>query len=202
MFLILFLIFQIIIEDFKNLQPSLSVPPSRPVLQQLLTAPVPRTIPCTSNLREPLFAPFSWPRTNNPSFWTSNHPNSETPRASRPSILSTQFSVDQLLRSVDSPRSRASAPTERPPRVAVSLPEETTLSLVVEPPVASGSVVHLEPRSGERQISRVDNPNSSPAMDVVTLSPLPLSTIDILPLETAEVSLSSSPSPPTNESPL
>jgi hypothetical protein len=174
----------------------LSVPSSRSVLQQLLTAPIPRTVPCTSNLREPLFAPFSWPRTNNPNFWTSNHPNSGTPQASRPSVLSTQFSVDQFLGSVDSPRSRASAATERPPRVAVSLPEETTLSLVVEPPVASGSVVHLEPR----QISRVDNPNSSPAIDVVTLSPPPPSTIDILPLETAEVSLSSSPSPPTNES--
>jgi hypothetical protein len=202
LFFLFCFIFQIVIEDFKNLQPSLSAPPSRPILQNLLTTPIPRTVASISNLREPLFAPFSWPRTTNPSSWTSNHPNSEVPRVSRPSTLSTLFSVDQLLRSVDSPRSRASAPTERPPRAAVSLPEETTLSLVVEPPVASSSVVHLEPRSGERQISRVDNPNSSPAIDVVTLSPLPLPTIDILPLETVEVSLSSSPSPPTNESPL
>jgi hypothetical protein len=194
------LFFQVVIEDFKNLQPSLSTPSSRPVLQNLLTAPTPRTIPCFSNLREPLFAPFSWPRTTNPSFWASNHPNSEAPRASRPSVSSTQFSVDGLLNSANPLHPRASASTERPPRVTVSLPEETTLSLVVEPPVTSGSVVHLEPRSGERQISRVGNPNSSPAVDIVTLSPQPLSTIDILPLETAEVSLSSPSSPPTNES--
>jgi hypothetical protein len=165
----------------------------------LLTTPIPRTVASISNLREPLFAPFSWPRTTNPSSWTSNHPNSEAPRASRPSTLSTQFSVDQLLRSVDSPRSRASASTERPPRVAVPLPEETTLSLVVEPPVSSSSVVHLEPRSGELQISRVDNPSSSPATDTVTSLPQCLSTIDVVPLETAEVSLSSSSSSPADE---
>ena len=151
-------------------------------------------------MREPLFAPFSWPRTTNPSSRVSNRPNSEAPRASRPSVSSTQFSVDRLLNSANSPHPRASASTERPPKVTVSLPEETTLGLVVEPPATSSSVIHLEPRSGERQISRVDNPNSSSAVDVVTLSPQPLSTIDILPLETAEVSLSSSSSPPTNES--
>ena len=102
--------------------------------------------------------------------------------------------MDQLLNSADSSRSRTLATSERPPRVTVSLPEDTTLSLVVEPPVSSSSVVQLEPRSRELQISRIDNPSSSPATDLATLSPQHLSTIDILPLETAEVSLSSSPS--------
>jgi len=158
---------------------------SRPILQNLLTAPAPRT---SSNLREPLFAPFSWPRTVNPSSWASNRPNLEAPRASRPSVSSVQFSVDQLLSSADSFPPKASASLEQPPRVTVSLPEDTTLSLVVEPPVSSSSVVHLEPRSKELQISRVGNPSSSPATDLVTLSPQHLSTIDVIPLETAEVS--------------
>jgi hypothetical protein len=166
----------------------LSNPLSRPILQSLLTVPSPRTF---SNLREPLFTPFSWPRTTNPSSRSSNRPNPEAPRASRPSVSSTRFSVDQLLNSADSSRSRILAASERPPRVTVSLPEDTTLSLVVEPPVSSSSVVHLEPRSRELQISRVDNPSSSPATDLVTLSPQHLSTIDVIPLETAEVSLSS-----------
>jgi len=181
----------------------LSNPLSRPILQSLLTVPSPRTF---SNLREPLFTPFSWPRTTNPSSRTSNRPNPEAPRASRPSVSSTRFSVDQLLNSADSSRSRTLATSERPPRVIVSLPEDTTLSLVVEPPVSSSSVVQLEPRSRELQISRIDNPSSSPATDLVTpatdpvtLSPQHLSTIDVIPLETAEVSLSSSSSSPTDE---
>ena len=178
-------IFQAIIEDFKNLQPSLSNPLSRSILQSSLTVSAPRTF---SNLREPLFAPFSWPRTANPSSRASNRPNSEAPRASGPSVSSTRFSVDQLLNPADSFHSKASASSEQPPRVTVSLPEDTTLSLVVEPPVSSNSVVHLEPRSRELQISRVDNPSSSPATDLVTSSPQHLSTIDVIPLETAEVS--------------
>ncbi len=169
---------------------------SRSILQSSLTVSAPRTF---SNLREPLFAPFSWPRTANPSSRVSNHPNSEAPRASRPSVSSTQFSVDQLLNSADSFHSKASASLEQPPRVTVSLPEDTTLSLVVEPPVSSSSVVHLEPRSRELQISRVDNPSSSPATDIVTLSPQHLSTIDVIPLKTAEVSLSSSSSSPADK---
>jgi hypothetical protein len=60
-------------------------------------------------------------------------------------------------------------------------------------------MVQLEPRSRELQISRVDNPSSSPATDLVTLSPQHLSTIDVIPLETAEVSLSSSSSSPADE---
>ncbi len=108
--------------------------------------------------------------------------------------------MDQLLNSASSPHSRASASLERPPRITVPLSEETTLSLVIDPPVTSSSVVHLEPRSEERQISRVDNPTSTLTVEVVELSPQHLSTIDILPLETAEVSLSSSSSPPANES--
>jgi len=155
----------------------------RPILQNLLTATAPRA---SANLREPLFTPFSWPRTTNPSSRISTRLNPEAPRASRPSVSSTRFSVDQLLNS-----SGTLASSEQPPRVTVSLPEDTTLSLVVEPPVSSNSVVHLEPRSRELQISRVDNPSSSPATDLVTLSPQPLSTIDVIPLETAEVSLSS-----------
>jgi len=139
-------------------------------------------------LREPLFAPFSWPRTANPSSRVSNRPNPEAPRASEPSVSSTQFSVDQLLNSADSFHPKASASLEQPPRVTVSLSEDTTLSLVVEPPVSSSSVVHLEPRSKELQISLVGNPSSSPATDLVTLSPQHLSTIDVIPLETAEVS--------------
>ena len=166
----------------------MSNPLSRPILQNLLTVPTPRTF---SNLREPLFAPFSWPRTANPSSRASNRPNSEAPRASGPSVSSIQFSVDQLLNSADSFPSKTLAASERPPRVTVSLPEDTTLSLVVEPPVSSSSVVHLKPRSRELQISRVDNTSSSPATDLVTLSPQHLSTIDVIPLETAEVSLSS-----------
>ena len=161
---------------------------SRPILQNLLTVPAPRTF---SNLREPLFAPFSWPRTANPSSRVSNRPNPEAPRASRPSVSSTQFSVDQLLNSANSFHPKASASLEQPPRVTVSLPEDTTLSLVVEPPVSSSSVVQLEPHSRELQISRVYNPSSSPATDIVTLSPQHLSTIDVIPLETAEVYLSS-----------
>ncbi len=164
---------------------------SRPILPSWLTVSAPRA---SSNLREPLFAPFSWPRTANPSSRVSNRLNSEAPRASRPSVSSTQFSVDQLLNSADSFHSKASASLEQSPRVTVSLPEDTTLSLVVEPPVSSSSVVPLEPRSRELQISRVDNPSSSPATDIVTLSPQHLSTIDIIPLKTAEVSLSSSSS--------
>ena len=191
-----YLIFQAVIEDFKNLQPSLSNPLSRPILQNLLTVSTPRTF---SNLREPLFARFSWPRTANPSSRASSRPNSEAPRASGPSVSSTRFSVDQLLNPADSFHSKASASPEQPPRVTVSLPEDTTLSLVVEPPVSSSSVVHLEPRSRELQISRVDNPSSSPATDLVTLSPQHLSTIDVIPLETAEVSLSSSSSSPADE---
>ena len=155
--------------------------------------PSPRTF---SNLREPLFTPFSWPRTTNPSSRISNRSNPEAPRASRPSVSSTRFSVDQLLNSADS---RTLATSERPPRVTVSLPEDTTLSLVVEPPVSSSSVIQLEPRSRELQISRIDNPSSSPATDLVTLSPQHLSTIDVIPLETAEVSLSSSSSSPADE---
>ena len=169
----------------------MSNPLSRPILQNLLTVPTPRTF---SNLREPLFAPFSWPRTANPISRASNRPNSEAPRASGLSVSSTRFSVDQLLNPADSFHSKASASSEQPPRVTVSLPEDTTLSLVVEPPVSSNSVVHLEPRSRELQISRIDNPSSSPATDLVTLSPQHLSTIDVIPLETAEVSLSSSSS--------
>jgi hypothetical protein len=165
-------------------------------LQNLLTVPASRTF---SNLREPLFTPFSWPRTTNSSSRVSNRPYSEAPRASRPSVSSTQFSVDQLLSSANSSHPRASVSLERPPRVTVSLSEDTTLSLVAEPPVSSGSVVHLEPRSGELQISRVDNPKSSPARDIVTSSPQHFSTIDVIPLETAEVSLSSSSSSPTDE---
>ena len=191
-----YFIFQAVIEDFKNLQPSLSNPLSRPILQNLLTVPTPRTF---SNLREPLFARFSWPRTANPSSRASSRPNSEAPRASGPSVSSTRFSVDQLLNPADSFHSKASASSEQPPRVTVSLPEDTTLSLVVEPPVSSSSVVQLEPRSRELQISRVDNPGSSPATDLVTLSPQHLSTIDVLPLETADVSLSSSSSSPADE---
>ena len=174
----------------------MSNPLSRPILQNLLTVPTPRTF---SNLREPLFAPFSWPRPSNPSSRISNRPNSEAPRASRPSVSSTRFSVDRLLNSADSFHSKASASLEQPPRATVSLPEDTTLSLVVEPPVSSSSVVQLEPRSRELQISRVDNPGSSPATDLVTLSPQHLSTIDVIPLETAEVSLSSSSSSPADE---
>jgi len=170
---------------------------SRPILQSSLTVPSPRAF---SNLREPLFTPFSWPRTTNPSSRTSNRPNPEAPRASRPSVSSTRFSVDQLLNSADSSHSRTLATSERPPRVTVSLPEDITLSLVVEPPVSSSSVVQLEPRSRELQISRVYNPScSSPTTDLVTLSPQHLSTIDVIPLETAEVSLSSSSSSPADE---
>ena len=169
---------------------------SRPILQGLLTVPSPRTL---SNLREPLFTPFSWPRTTNPSSQISNCPNPEAPRASRPSVSSTRFSVDQLLNSADSFHSKASASLEQSPRATVSLPEDTTLSLVVEPPVSSSSVVRLESRSRELQISRVDNPSSSPATDLATLSPQHLSTIDVIPLETAEVSLSSSSSSPADE---
>jgi len=190
-----YLIFQAIIDDSTNLQPSLSNPLSRPILQSLLTVPSPRTF---SNLREPLFTPFSWPRTTNPSSRTFNRPNPEAPRASRPSVSSTRFSIDQLLSSSDSSHSRTLATSERPPRVTVSLLEDTTLSLVVEPPVSS-SVVQLEPHSRELQISRVHNPSSSPATDLATLSPQHLSTIDVIPLETAEVSLSSSSSSPANE---
>jgi len=174
----------------------LSNPLSRPILQSLLTVSSPRTF---SNLREPLFTPFSWPRTTNPSSRTSNRPNPEAPRVSRPSVSSTRFSVDQLLNSADSSHSRTLAASERLPRVTVSLPEDTTLSLVVEPPVSSSSVVQLEPRSRELQISRIDNPSSSPATDLVNLSPQHLSTIDVIPLETAEVSLSSSSSSPADE---
>ena len=169
----------------------MSNPLSRPILQRLLTVPSPRTF---SNLREPLFTPFSWPRTTNPSSRISNRLNPEAPRTSRPSVSSTRFSVDQLLNSADSSHSRTLATSEQSPRATVSLPEDTTLSLVVEPPVSSSSVVHLEPHSKELQISRVDNPSSSPATDLVTLSPQHLSTIDVIPLETAEVSLSSSSS--------
>jgi len=169
---------------------------SRPITQSLLTVPSPRTF---SSLREPLFAPFSWPRTTNPSSRISSRPNSEAPRASGPSVSSTRFSVDQLLNSAESSHSRTLATSERPPIVTVSLPEDTTLSLVVEPPVSSSSMVQLEPRSRGLQISRVDNPSSSPATDLVTLSPQHLSTIDVIPLGTAEVSLSSSSSSPADE---
>jgi len=163
----------------------LSNPLPRPILQNLLTAPAPRA---SANLREPLFTPFSWPRTTNPSSRISTRLNPEALRASRPSVSSTRFSVDQLLNSADSSHSRILATSERPPRVTVSLSEDTTLSLVVEPPVPSSSLVRLESRSRELQISRVDNPSSSPATDVVTLSPQHLSTIDVISLETAEVS--------------
>jgi len=166
----------------------LSNPLPRPILQNLLTAPAPRP---SANLREPLFTPFSWPRTTNPSSRISTRLDPEAPRASRPSFSSTRFSVDQLLNSADSFHSGTSASSEQPPRVTVSLLEDTTLSLVVEPPVSSNSVVLLEPCSRELQISRVDNPSSSPATDPLALSPQHLSTIDVIPLETAEVSLSS-----------
>ena len=163
----------------------MSNPLSRPILQNLLTVPSPRTF---SNLREPLFTPFSWPRTTNPSSRISNRPNPEAPRTSRPSVSSTRFSVDQLLNSADSSHSKASVSLEQSPRATVSLPEDTTLSLVVEPPVSSSSTVRLESRSRELQIFRVDNPSSSPATDIAALSPQHLSTIDVIPLETAEVS--------------
>ena len=163
----------------------MSNPLSRPILRSSLPVPAPRTF---SNLREPLFAPFSWPRTANSSSRVSNRPNSEAPRASGPSVSSTRFSVDQLLNPADSFHSKASASLEQPPRVTVSLPEDTTLSLVVEPPVSSSSTVRLESRSRELQIFRVDNPSSSPATDIAALSPQHLSTIDVIPLEAAEVS--------------
>ncbi len=176
----------------------MSTPSQRSVSQELPTAHVPRTAPSFSNLREPLFVPFSWPRTTNPTVWTSRRSGLEAPRISRSSTTSIQPSADQPLNLITSAPPRASASLELPPRVA-TLPtsEGASSSLVTEPSATAtaGSMVHLEPR----QISRIENPSSMLPTEVVRSSPKHSSTINILPLETAEVSLSSSSSSSTNE---
>ena len=198
--------FQVIIEDFKSLRPSLSTPSPRPNLQSLLTAPVPGTVPCFSNLREPMFLPFSWPRGANHNSWTSNHSASLASEISLPRSRSSAVPVQassslptHLTAPVICPE--VSITPERPPRVTnFSLPEGTTLTSVPELQSASDSATLLESPSESRQISRVENPNFSSPIEVVEMSPQHSSTINVPSLETTEVSLSPSSNHPTNES--
>jgi len=188
------------------LQPSLSTPPSRSILQSVLTAPIPRSVPCFSNLREPLFFPFSWPRDTNPSFWTSNPSSStasETPLPRSRSLIIPARTSSNLPSTSTDPATHpgVSVTPERSPRaVNISIPRETTLTLVSESRATSDSVTPLNSSSESLQISRVENPNFSPPMEVVEMSPQPSPDTDVLTLETTEISLPLSRSHSVNES--